>query len=177
MILPLIYYGDQRLRKKCAPIEQITPEIRQLAADLTETMIAKNGVGIAAPQVGVLLRLFIIRNEEANPDGEYLLGPPEVIINPTISAPSTEQEVMTEGCLSIPGLHMDVRRPVSIQIRYQDLDGQWHEEKASGFRARVMMHENDHINGTLFIDRLSPKERKQIEGRLREIKEQAKSLR
>jgi len=174
MILPLCYYDDPVLRKKAQLIERITPEIEQLASDLIETMIHANGVGIAAPQVGKLLRIFIIRDEFLRPDGTCDFGQPEVMINPVLSQPSAQTALMSEGCLSIPGIHADVTRPSAIQIRYQKLSGEWAEEKVSGFRARVIMHENDHLNGVLFIDRLSPDLRSKLEPQLRTIKQKFK---
>ncbi len=171
MILPLCYFDDPILRKKALPIQEITPEIVKLAEDMIETMINQhNGVGLAGPQVGKLLRIFIIRDEYILPDGKWNFGPPEVMINPQLSEPFAELAVMSEGCLSIPGIHADVTRPVGIKIRYQRLDGQLVEETVSEFRARVIMHENDHLNGVLFIDRLTPKERSGIEPQLRAVK-------
>lgn len=170
MKLPLTYYGDPLLRQKGEEIGEITPEIVQLAHDMIETMRASNGVGIAAPQVGKSLRLFIICDEKVGPDGEILLGEPEVILNPTLTAPSQESASMVEGCLSIPGVRVEVVRPLKIQIRYQNLKGEWIEEEATDFRARVIMHENDHINGVLMIDRTSEKERRRIEPLLKKIK-------
>lgn len=176
MILPLCYYDDPILRKKALAIEKITPEIKQLAQDMIETMIHQNnGVGIAGPQVGKLLRIFIIRDEFAQPDGKWSFGPSEVMINPQLSQPSPEIVVMSEGCLSIPGIHSDVSRPASIKIRYQKLDGEIVEEIASGFRARVIMHENDHLNGVLFIDRLSAGERAKLDSHLRVVKQKYKN--
>lgn len=175
MILPLCYYDDPILRKKALPIEKITPEIVKLAEDMIETMIDQhNGVGIAGPQVGKLLRIFIIRDEFALPDGKWSFGPPEVMINPQLSEPSLETAFMSEGCLSIPGIHSDVTRPAAIKVRYQKLDGQVVEEVISGFRARVIMHENDHLNGVLFIDRLTAEARAKIGPQLRAIKEKYK---
>ncbi len=170
MILPLSYYDDPVLRKKALKIEKITDEIHQLSADMIESMIHYDGVGLAAPQAGKLLRIFVIRDEIPQPDGSYDFGPPEVIINPVISNPSAEMVFMSEGCLSIPGLHSDILRPAAIHVRYQRLDGEFVEEKASGFRARVFMHENDHLNGVLFFDRMTPEQRKKIDSHLRSVK-------
>jgi peptide deformylase len=167
----LIYYGHPLLRKKAKTIDRVTDEIRQLAQDLIDLMLHHNGVGIAAPQVGVLLRIFIIRDEGVSETGAFQLQPPEVLINPEITQPVKEMEVMAEGCLSIPGLHAEVKRPSRIKIRYLTLEGEVKEEEASHFRARVMMHENDHLNGVLFIDRLPPDIRKKLDPKLREIKE------
>jgi peptide deformylase len=168
-MLPLRYYDDPILRTKALPIEKITPEIVQLAEGMIETMVSSNGVGLAGPQVGKLLRIFIIRDERIEGE-DYVLGPPEVIINPTLTNPSKERCSMLEGCLSLPGLHISVSRPKSIDVRYQNIKGEWIEERLTDFRARVMMHENDHLEGLLTIHRISKPEQKKIEPQLLAIK-------
>jgi len=170
MLLSLLYYDHPGLRKKAVPIEEITEEIKQFAQDMVETMIHFNGVGLASPQVNRHVRLVVIRDEFVDEDEQYRLGPPEVLINPVLTLPSKEIDRMPEGCLSIPGIHAEVARPISIHIRYQTLDGRVVEEDVIGFRARVMMHENDHLNGVLYIDRLSPEDRARIEPMLRAVK-------
>lgn len=170
-ILPLLYYDDAGLRKKAFPIEMIDEDIKRLAQDMIDSMIHFNGVGLAAPQVGRLVRLIVIRDEFVGEGEEYSLGPPEVFINPILTRPSTETEKMPEGCLSLPGIHAEVVRPACIHVRYQKLDGKFVDEDAVGFRARVIMHENDHLNGVLYIDRISPEERARIEPMLRELKD------
>jgi peptide deformylase len=170
MQLPLRYYGDPILRQKAQNIERITPEIIQLAQDMIETMIAHNGVGLAGPQVGQLLRIYVCRDEKKNFEGEYELGEPKVMINPILTNPSLETAAQLEGCLSIPGLHVNVERPQKIRIRYQTLEGTFAEEELSDFFARVNMHENDHLNGVLHFDRASPQDRKKAEPILRQIK-------
>lgn len=171
MKLPIRYYGHPDLRAKASPIEKITPEIIKLAQDMIETMIANNGVGLAGPQVGRSLRIFIRRFEGFTPDGRYYLGEPEVIINPILSSPSKEMVEMVEGCISIPGLHVKVVRPKKIHLRYQNLKGEWIDEDLDDFLARCSMHENDHLNGVLHVDRVSSKERKKIDPILRAIKQ------
>ena len=162
-------YEDSVLRKQALPIEAITPEIEKLGRDMIETMILHKGVGLAGPQVGVLLRIFVIQDERVNESGEWVVSEPEIIINPALSKPSQEKEVMQEGCLSLPGLHVDVVRPRTIHVRYQNIKGEWVEEQVTDFRARVMMHENDHLNGVLTIDRMNKKERKKVEPLLQAI--------
>lgn len=168
--LPIRRYDDPVLRTKAEPIAEITPAIVQLAQDMIATMIAANGVGIAGPQVGSLLRIFIIVDEQVDEQGNYTAGPPEVIINPTLSNFSAEKTAMVEGCLSLPGLHVEVIRPQSLDVRYQNLKGEWIEERVDHFRARVMMHENDHLNGIMTINRISKMERKKLESHLLAIK-------
>lgn len=171
MKLPLRYFGHPDLRAKADPIQEITPEIVKLAQDMIETMIANNGVGLAANQIGRRLRIFVRRFEGFSPEGKYYLGEPEVIINPTLSNPSKEIEEQAEGCLSIPGVHAKVPRPKSIHLRYQNLKGEWIDEDLDDFLARNAMHENDHLNGVLYIDRISDKDRKRLDPILRAIKQ------
>lgn len=165
----LIYYDNPLLRKRAAPVKNITEEIKKLVYDMIAVMDSRRGVGLAAIQVGVLLRIFVIRPEVEKPGGEIVLGEPEVFINPKLSSPSQETEVMLEGCLSIPGLHEEVERPISIKINALNLKEQEFSEEATHFRARQIMHENDHLNGTLFIDRLTKEKRKAIETSLKLI--------
>jgi len=162
-------YEDPILRGRALPIEEITPEIEKLGNDLIETMRLYRGVGLAAVQVGILLRIFVIQDEKINSSGEWVVCEPEIIINPTLSNPSQEKELMQEGCISLPGLYVDVLRPKTINVRYQNVKGEWIEEHLSGFRARVMMHENDHLNGVLTIDRLDKAARKKVESQLQAI--------
>lgn len=170
MKLPLAYYGNPILRKKGAPVLEITDEIRQLVSDMTETMIAQDGCGLAAPQIHQSLALFITSIPHLNEKEEVIPGELRVFINPKIVAHSQEKWACEEGCLSIPGLRGIVERPLKVTVQATDLEGNVFTEEFVGFDAHVIMHENDHLNGVLYIDRLSPKEKKQIEGKLREIK-------
>jgi peptide deformylase len=170
--LPIRYYGHSDLRVKAKPVEHITPEIVQICNDMLETMLSlDNAIGFAGPQLGVLLRIFVIREEKFLPNNEYYFGEPEVIINPVLSNPSKELVSMSEGCMSLPGLHVEVVRPKSIHVRYQNIKGEFIEEELHDFRARMFMHENDHLNGVLIIDRTDPKERKRVEPVLRAMKQ------
>ncbi len=164
------YYGDPILRKQAAKIKEVTPEIRQLAQDMIETMDAYKGIGLAANQIGKLLRIFVIRIEEMKEDGEFVPGEAKVYINPRLSHPAKETNSFLEGCLSFPGIHIEVNRPNRILVEAMNLEGRVFSEELDGFNARVVMHENDHINGTLYIDRCSKEERKRIEPKLRELK-------
>ena len=166
MKLPIFKYNAEVLRKRALPVDEITPEIVQFVKDMIETMIESNGVGLAAPQVGRLLRIFVFRDERLESNGSYTLGPPEVAINPHLSKPSQEKIAMLEGCISLPGLHIEVVRPKEIHLRRQNLKGEWLEEHLTEFRARVTMHENDHLNGVLTIDRMDKRERRKIEPHL-----------
>lgn len=170
MRLPLTYYGNPILRKKGAAVAAITDEIKQLAADMTETMVACDGWGLAAPQIGHSLSMFVMKvppkdSEEKDQDEVY-----RVFINPKITSYSEEFWLREEACLSIPGLFGVVPRPMRITVEAMDIDGTTFTEEFSGLAGRIIMHENDHLNGVLFIDRIHGKERKEMETPLRAIK-------
>ncbi len=170
--LEIRYYGHPDLRTKAKTVEALTPEVLQICQQMVDTMLSMdNCIGFAGPQLGILLRIFVIREEKFVGENQYTFGDPEVIINPVLSAPSKTIVSMQEGCMSLPGLHVEVDRPQSIRIRYQNMKGEFIEEEAKDFRARMFMHENDHLNGVLTIDRMDPKERKKIEPLLRSMKE------
>jgi peptide deformylase len=171
MPLPILFYDSPLLRKKAVPVAEITAEIRSLVAQMIETVDLANGIGLAAPQIGKSLRLFILRKYIHNPDGSWNLSDPHVYINPEILEKSIDTEDELEGCLSIPGLKAPVTRPVRVQLKATDLDGNTFIEEEEGYNARVIFHENDHLNGVLFIDRLSPAEKRKIEPLLRKLKE------
>lgn len=169
-LLPLAYYGDPILRKVADSIPEITEDIRILVEEMEETMNACNGIGLAAPQVHHSIRLFIIRKPiETTPD-TFECGELKVFINPEISFPSEETWVTSEGCLSIPTIHSDVSRPKDITIEYTDLQGQRIKEHVTGWEARVILHENDHINGILFIDHLEKEVREKLDPFLENLK-------
>ena len=170
MLLKIHYYGAPVLRKRCEPVQEVTEEIRQLAKDMIETMDKGNGCGLAAPQVGHSLRLFVLRDYIIHEDGKWTLSEPKVYINPKLSHPGEYLLSDVEGCLSLPGLRLDVDRPDRITVEALDLDGNLFTEEAEGYNARIRMHENDHINGVLFIDRIDEKTRHKIDPQLREMK-------
>jgi peptide deformylase len=170
MIRPLVYYGDSRLRKKCQRVETISPDVEKLAADLIESVEAYHGAGLAAPQIGELVQMFVITYTGTDEEGAPIMGDPEIYINPRIVSYSDEKITIEEGCLSVPGLRAPVERSVSIKIESQRLDGSLREETVDGWRARVILHEYDHLNGSLFIDRTSKKMRNILDAGLRSIK-------
>jgi peptide deformylase len=170
MRLPIIYYGNPLLRKRCEPIEKITDEIKQLAADMLETMDIENGIGLAAIQVGKLVRLFVCRSYIETPNGEWTVTEPKVYINPKLTDHSQETIEDTEGCLSIPGIKESVERPLKVTVEALDLNGQVFKEELEGYNARIRMHENDHLNGVLFIDRLDIHTKNKLDPFLQEIK-------
>jgi peptide deformylase len=171
MILPLAYYGDAVLRKKAAPIAEITDEIRQLVKDMAETMDANNGCGIAAPQVHKSIALFLTCMPKIISKDQYEPGELKVYINPKIISYSDEVIEDWHGCLSIPGLESEgILRPMRVKVQATDLNGKVFEEECVGPDAIAICHENDHLNGVLFIDRCSAKYKKMIDPKLREIK-------
>lgn len=173
--LALRYYGDPILRQKAVPVESITEEIRQLCQDMIETMLEYKGIGISAPQVGHLLRIFISNVVGEDQNGDLLYDEPKVYINPVITHPSDTIVERSEGCLSIPKLYAAVARPLSIHLEALDMEGNTFTEECYGYVARNRMHENDHLNGVLFIDRIKGKRRDLLEPSLRRIKQQYKN--
>lgn len=171
MKLPLHYYGDPILRQKAKPVEEITDEIRQLCQDMIETMLEYKGIGLAATQVGHMVRIFVSNVEFEDEEGEVHLGDPVVYINPVLSEPSDTCVERSEGCLSIPKLYAAVTRPLTITVEAMDLEGNLFKKECYGYHARNIMHENDHLNGVLFIDRIKGKRRTQLEPELRRIKQ------
>lgn len=170
MRLPVAYYGEPVLRKKCQKVEIFDEKLKQLVADMEETMTVHDGIGLAAPQVHISLALFIINIPEEIDEEKWVPGKTRVFINPKILKYSEEEWLRGEGCLSIPQVFGQVWRPMHITVEATDLDGNRFTEDFSGLAARAIMHENDHINGVLFIDRIRGKERQEIETELREVK-------
>jgi peptide deformylase len=175
MELPIAYYGEPVLRKKGLPVEEINDEIRKLVADMIETMHARHGIGLAAPQVFKSLALFVTHVPIRQEDDSWIDGPLRVFINPKVISVSEELSIDSEGCLSIPKIHLPVARPLRATLRAMDLEGNIFEETFEGLAARCVLHENDHTNGTLFIDRVRGKARKEIEPKLRKIQQEHKA--
>lgn len=165
-IKPILLHPDPRLRKTCAPVAAVTDDIRALAADMLDTMYDAPGVGLAAPQVGVLLRLFVmdcVKEPEAPKR-------PMVLINPEITWRSDELNVYEEGCLSIPDHFAEVTRPAAVRVKWTDLDGEVQEEAFDGLWATCAQHEIDHLNGRLFIDHIGPMKRQMITRKMEKLK-------
>ncbi len=158
----LAYIGHPILRKQALPVLSIDQPILELIGHMKQIVAARRGLGLAAPQVGVQLAVIIVCFPEIDPEGEMIPGRPKPLINPQISEPSEETWEEEEGCLSIPKIYAKVRRPVSITVTYQDEQGDSHTERLSGWPAKIVMHENDHLNGVLFIDRLDKKEKRAL---------------
>lgn len=165
------YYGDPVLRQHSEPIEEITDEIKELTRFMIHYADNHNGIGLSAVQVGVPIRLFVLRDYIVQPDGKWKVSEPKVFINPKIIWRSEETNIDTEGCMSLPNLNVGpIERPTHVKIEAQDLEGNVFVEEREGLNARVTFHENDHLNGTLQIDRLPPNVRKKIEPELKAMK-------
>ncbi len=171
MILPIVAYGDAVLRKKCADITKDHPNLDRLIADMFETMYNANGVGLAAPQVGFPIRLFIVDGDPFAEKGEHpeMQGFKKIFINAHAIAEEGREWPYNEGCLSIPKIREDVNRMERIKLEYLDEKFQKHTEEFEGLRARVVQHEYDHIEGKLFTDRISALRRQLLKGKLSDI--------
>ena len=178
MILPIVGYGDPVLRKKAEDISKDDPNLKQIIADMYETMYNAYGVGLAAPQVGLSIRLFVIDTKPFSEDEdltkeeqEELAGFRKTFINPVITKEDGEEWGFNEGCLSIPEVREDVYRHERITIEYYDEDFNKQTEVYDGLRARVIQHEYDHIEGILFTDRISSLKKRLIQKKLQNIME------
>ncbi len=169
-ILPVVTYDDPVLRKPADTVQQDHPGLEEFIDDLFDTMYEANGVGLAAPQVGVSLKLFVVDADAITEDEEEESLGPGVFINPEIEVLEGEKWDAEEGCLSIPDVREKVSRPDTIRIRYQDRDFQDREEVHSGWYARVLQHEYDHLRGVLFIDYLGAFRKRLIRKKLEEIR-------
>ena len=166
-LLPIITVPDPLLRAQSAPVERVDDDLRRLAADMFETMYEAPGIGLAAVQVAVPRRLLVIDLQEPEPvaEGEEEGPPvkrPHVFVNPEILDRSEKRKSYTEGCLSIPDQYAEVERPDIVRARWLDLDGKSHEGEFDGLMSVCLQHEVDHLNGVLFIDRLSRLKRDMI---------------
>lgn len=169
MILPIYLYGQPALRKETEEVEKGEMDIKQLISDMQETLTQAEGCGLAAPQVGLSKRLFIVDGSELGEDYPECADFKQVFINPEIVEESSETVSYSEGCLSLPGISENVVRPKTITIRYQDEDFQWHEETLTDFKARIVQHEYDHLEGHVFTDRISPIRKQFVKGKLSNI--------
>lgn len=170
MKLDLAYIGHEILRKKTLPVQTIDQNLLDLIDSMKETVNLSRGLGLAAPQVGVQLSLFIACFPEQSLDGSIIPGPARAYINPKISDPSVETWIAEEGCLSLPKIYHDVERPVRITITAQNESGEWFSEQLTEWNAKIVMHENDHLNGVLFVDRISCGDKKRIHPEIERLK-------
>lgn len=170
----ILRFPDPQLRQRSSDIGEIGEEVRQLVADMAETMVAANGAGLAAIQVGVPVRLYIVDGHVAGGAEE---SPPKVFINPEIVEISEESQTGDEGCLSFPDIFVPVKRGMRAKVRARDLDGNVFEAEGEGLFARAIQHEGDHLNGRLLIDQVGPVKRELIKRKLRKDAEAEKEER
>jgi len=176
MILPIVAYGDPVLRKKAREIPNDHPKLKELVENMFDTMYNASGVGLAGPQVGLPLRIFVVdatpfsEDEELSPEEqEKLKNLKKVFINATIEEEEGKEWAFNEGCLSIPDIREDVNRMPKIKITYQDADFKSYTDTYDGLAARIIQHEYDHIEGILFTDKLSSLKKRLLKGRLEKI--------
>ena len=187
MSLRVTRYGEPVLRQTGEPVESFDSELKSLADAMVETMYAEEGIGLAAHQVGrpILLCVIDINFDEAPPDVDYILDGrtppldlimPLVLVNPSVTPLTEERKDYEEGCLSFPDIRAVVNRPERVRCEYQDLDGNAHVLECNGLLARVILHEVDHLNGVLFIDRLERRELKKIESKVKKLKRETRDF-
>jgi peptide deformylase len=175
MKLPIVAYGDPVLRKKAEEIDEDYPNLKELIDNMFETMYGARGVGLAAPQVGLPIRIFVVdaspfaEDDEDEPGDPSLVDFKKVFINPIIVEETGEKWAFNEGCLSIPDISEDVVRPENILINYLDENFEEHEVELTGLAARIVQHEYDHIEGKLFVDKLSPLKKAMLKSKLDSI--------
>lgn len=186
-IREIIEIPDPILKQVSKPVESFDDQLKMLVADMFETMYAAPGIGLAAIQIGVPLRVLVIDLQEPDPDAEPeqcddhgcghdhrpVKHNPRIFINPEIFDPSEELSVYNEGCLSVPEIYAEVERPARIHARWRDLDGKVHEEEMEGMMATCLQHEIDHLEGILFVDRLSRLKRQMALKKLEKLRKAA----
>jgi peptide deformylase len=166
MTYPIVVYGHPILRKVAAEIDRDYPGLDQLMADLFETMYRSEGLGLAAPQIGKSIRIFVIDGKPAAEDEPALAEFKKAFVNPRIIERSGELALMTEGCLSIPNLREEVNRESHIRIIYYDESWNYHDEIYDGYAARIIQHEYDHLDGIMFTDKVSPLRKRLLKSKL-----------
>jgi peptide deformylase len=164
-VIPIKIYGEEILRKKSAAIDNLNGDLVKFLNDMNESMMAAKGLGLAANQVGRVIRAFTIDLSHFD-----VLAEPKIIINPEVMEKSDLMVTGEEGCLSFPGLYQMIQRPNKVTVKALDLDGKEYFYEAEGLVARVILHEIDHLDGILFIDKLTPAQRSLIKKKLVKIK-------
>ena len=162
----VVKYGEASLRETAKEVHKVSKKIKELVEDMLDTMYAQNGVGLAAPQVGLPIRVVVIDLDCISEDEPQFKGFFKTYINGHILDSSEEEVTMEEGCLSIPGIHENVKRPSKVRISYLDENMTPHDEWVDGFIARVIQHEFDHLEGKMFVDKVSPLRKQLIKKRL-----------
>jgi peptide deformylase len=169
MTYPIVVYGHPVLKKIAVDIEKDYPGLQKIIDDLFDTMYHSEGLGLAAPQIGKSIRIFVIDGTPVAEDEPELAGFKKAFINAHIVEKSGEKVPMNEGCLSIPNLREEVNRESHIRIHYYDENLEYHDEVFEGYKARIIQHEYDHIDGILFVDRINPLRKRLLKGKLTDI--------
>jgi peptide deformylase len=169
MTYPIVVYGHAVLKKVAADIDKEYQGLQKLIDDLFDTMYHSEGLGLAAPQVGKSVRIFVIDGAPVAEDEPELADFKKVFINAHIVEKCGDKVAMNEGCLSIPNLREEVKRESHIRINYYDENWEYHDEVFDGYKARIIQHEYDHLDGILFVDRINPLRKRLLKGKLREI--------
>jgi peptide deformylase len=169
MIYQIVVFGHPILRKVAEEIDKDYPNLQQLISDMFETMYYSDGLGLAAPQIGKSIRLFVIDGKPVEEDEPEFANFKKAFINAHITERSADLVPMSEGCLSIPNLREEVLRESRIRINYYDENWTYHDEVYEGYKARVVQHEYDHLDGILFVDKLNPLRRRLLKGKLMAI--------
>jgi peptide deformylase len=169
-VRPVVKYPDPRLRQETRRVSAVTDEVRALVQDLTDTMFAENGAGIAAIQIGAAEKIFLI---DAVAAGRAETDPPLVFINPEPIWLSDDTETKDEGCLSFPGIYVPIKRSLKARFRAMGIDGQLFEAEGEGLFARAMQHEGDHLNGKLMVDFVGPLKRRMITKKMQRLADDA----
>jgi peptide deformylase len=169
MTYPIVVYGHPVLKKIAVDIEKDHPGMQKIIDDLFDTMYHSEGLGLAAPQIGQSIRIFVIDGTPVAEDEPELAGFIKAFINAHIIEKSGEKVPMNEGCLSIPNLREEVKRESHIRIQYYDENLEYHDEVFDGYKARIIQHEYDHLDGILFVDRINPLRKRLLKGKLTDI--------
>jgi peptide deformylase len=164
VVYTILKYGNEALRARAKDVPEVNEEMRTILKEMAETMKASNGVGLAAPQVGFPLRMFVCYTEE---------DVVKMVVNPVITPLTTELMEFVEGCLSVPGVYKNVKRPGKIRLEFLDEKGRPQSMVLEGFRAVIAQHEYDHLEGVLFVDKISPVAKRMIRKKLSQIKKAA----
>ena len=169
MVYPIVVYGSPLLRRRAVEIKKDYKDLKKLIDDMYETMYKSDGIGLAAPQIGKSVRIFVIDGTDLEEDDPSMADFRKIFINPEIVDETGEEWVYSEGCLSLPKIREDVERKSKITIQYYDENWEFHEEEYDGLKARIIQHEYDHLDGVLFIDYLTPLKKRLLKGKLNDI--------
>ncbi len=169
MIYPIVVYGDPVLKKKAKEIAKDEIDVKKLSEDMFETMYAASGIGLAAPQIGKSIRMFVVDGSILEEEEENMEGFKKVFINPRILEEEGEEWAFEEGCLSIPNIREEINRKEKLRIHYFDENWEEYEEEFDGMKARIIQHEYDHVEGILFTDHISPFKKRLLKGKLTNI--------